>query len=218
MSLKSWLLDLIFPVECLGCQREGDWLCDACLRQLKFSGQEKAAGVAVPELDQIFIAGDYDDPLLAAALKKFKYNFIAALGQPLSRFLILFWQGQLALPGNSRLTEATLIPIPLSKARRRWRGFNQAEILAQKLSEAFGYSVDEHLQRNQTAQPQASLNADERAVNIKGTFAWIGADLGGRQVILIDDVATTGATLNEAAGVLKAAGAGRVYGLVVAKG
>jgi ComF family protein len=218
MSLKSWLLDLLFPIECLGCRREGEWLCANCLRRLQFNGQDQAAALHFLNLDKIFIAGDYDDPLLAAALKKFKYNFIAALGQPLSRFLIIFWQGQLALPDNLKLDHPLILPIPLSKKRLRWRGFNQAAILAQEVAAAFNYSLDEHLQRNRTSRPQASLNEAERAINIKNSFVWTGANLQGRDLILVDDVVTTGATLDEAARILKAAGAGKIYGLVVAKG
>jgi ComF family protein len=241
MGLKSWLLDLLFPVECLGCRQEGAWLCDTCLRQIKFNGPGKGANLIAPDLDKIFIAGDYDDPLLADSLKKFKYNFLTALGQPLSRFLIMFWQGQLTLPENAKLNsgnaklnsevdsallaaaagpiaDTILIPIPLSKKRLRWRGFNQAEIIARALGEAFAYPLNFALHRKNRTAPQASLNESDRATNIQGSFVWTGPNLSGQTIILIDDVVTTGATLNEAAKILRAAGAGQVYGLVLAKG
>lgn len=119
---------------------------------------------------------------------------------------------------NNKLTDTTLIPIPLSKKRLRWRGFNQAELLARELAAAFAYPLNQDLKRIKHAWPQADLNGAERLNNIADSFAWTGTSLGGRTIILIDDVATTGATLNEAARILKTAGAGAIYGLVLAKG
>ena len=172
----------------------------------------------MPGLDKIIMAGDYDDPLLAEAIKRFKYDLIIDLGPILGRFLTLFWQGQTALPGTPGLISPLIIPLPLSKKRFRFRGFNQAEILARELSAALGYPLNRDLERIKHQPPQAGLDADERHKNIRGAFAWKGADLQGRDIILLDDVMTTGATLSEAALILKTAGAGRIYGLVLAKG
>ena len=181
----------------------------------------------IPDLAGIFIAGDYEDPLLRAVLKKFKYNFIAALGLPLARFLILFWSGiifgrpdlaPVTEPQPVKTTSPLLIPIPLSKKRLRWRGFNQSEILTREVSRHFSYPLNFQLERRRQSKPQASLLENERLKNLTDAFAWTGENLDGRTVILIDDVVTTGATLNEAARILKAAGAEKVYGLVLAKG
>lgn len=222
MSWRSFFLDLLFPVECLGCSQESTWLCPDCFKKLKFGNGNQATNLTVPFLDRVFIAGDYDDPLLADLIKKLKYNFLTALSEPLGRFLILFWQGQIALNSGENLKnnwrEARIIPIPLSKARRRSRGFNQAELLARQLSNFFSYPLDLNLKRLKHSRPQASLNEAERATNILNSFGWTGGDLNGQTIILLDDVVTTGATLNEAARVLRAAGAARIYGLVLAKG
>lgn len=212
------LLDLLFPLECLACQKEGSVLCENCFKQLKFNGAQRAAELKTLHLDRIFIAGDYDDQLLAQAIKKFKYNFISDLGQILARFLALFWQGQLNIPEHSFLQDALLVPLPLSKQRRRSRGFNQSEILANELAQYFHHKVDLNLKRTQHRPPQAELNAQERRANIRGVFKWAGGNLSGQNIVLIDDVITTGATLDEAARVLKEAGATRVYALVLAKG
>lgn len=224
--LKAFILNLLFPIECLGCGREGNWLCPNCFRRLKFGrekvyAREKNNNLKAPALDQLFIAGDYDDALLADLIKKFKYHFITALGKPLADFLTLYWSGQLALsefykkiiPDNP-----LIIPLPLSRKRRRWRGFNQSEILAREFAANFGYSLSGGLKRIKHRPAQASLNEAKRLKNIAGVFAYAGEDLKGRTVILIDDVVTTGATLNEASLVLRAQGAARVYGLVLAKG
>lgn len=217
MGLKSFLLDLFFPIECVGCRRESSWLCDTCFKKLKFGTDHKTLNLTTPFLDRIFIAGDYDDPLLKELIKKFKYNFLTALSQPLGQFLIFFWQGQLTLI-DPLPDETLLIPVPLTKKRLRWRGFNQAEMLARKLSAALPYALCQDLKRQKYSRPQAGLSEVERALNIKNSFFWTGNTLNGRTIILLDDVLTTGATLNEAARVLKEAGAARIYALVLAKG
>lgn len=222
----AWLLNLLFPVECLGCRAEGDWLCPACLRRLRPASSAGLEKLNAPHLDKIFIAGDYDDPLLQTAIKKFKYGFLAGPGKPLGRFLGNFWQGQLIFYPSLAPGGARLLPIPLSSQRQRWRGFNQAEILARELSDIFGYEIigapdclfPDRLSRQPANQPQANLNEAERQANIRGAFTWSGDSLKGQTIILIDDVVTTGATLSEAAKILKTAGAGHIYGLALAKG
>jgi len=234
--LKAFVLDLLFPLECLGCKQEGVWLCPDCLRRLKFSGGEKIYNLKTPALNKIFIAGDYDDTLLADMIKKFKYHFLAAIGKPLADFLALYWSGQLVLARLSKPTamaddsiiipddsiiipdDSIIIPVPLSKKRERWRGFNQAEILAHEFAANFSYPLSYELKRIKHRRAQTSLNEAERLENVKGAFAYAGGDLTGRTVILIDDVVTTGATLNEAAVALRARDAAKVYGLVLAKG
>lgn len=221
--IKSFLLNLLFPIECLGCGQEGDWICTSCFHKLKFSGNEKKSKLITPDIDEVFLAGDYDDPLLAAALKKFKYNFITALGPQLARFLVMFWQGVITSRAELKLEPgndfAPLVAfIPLTKKRERWRGFNQSEIIAREFVAAFGYDCVPGLTRRRSRQTQASLDETDRLNNLQGAFRWRGADLSAHTIILIDDVITTGSTMNEAAKILRAAGAQKIYGLAVAKG
>ncbi len=240
-KLKKFLLDIFFPLECLGCQKPGLLLCEECFRGLEFSDPNKSFLLATPFITKTFIAGDYDNPLLAKLIKKFKYNFLSSLGAILSRWLILFWGGQLALINYSpdsinssaansastspeqiintkTLSQLSVVPIPLSKKRIKWRGFNQAELLARPFCTAFNYPLCLELKRLKHKTPQAELNQDERRLNIKDNFVWAESNPPGENILLIDDVATTGATLNEAARVLKEAGAKNVYALVLAKG
>lgn len=216
MSLKLFLLNLLFPIHCLGCSREDIWLCSDCFRRLEFLAVDKKFSLNIPHLDQLFIAGDYDDPLLAELIKKFKYNFIAPLGNVLADFLISFWRELLRV--NSLAAPDFVIPIPLSKKRERWRGFNQAKILAEKFAVIHDLKLNDTLKRFKHNHPQASLPENKRLDNIKDVFRYDGEKLTGQNILLIDDVVTTGATLNEAAKVLKLAGAEKVYGLVLAKG
>jgi len=229
--LRALILDLLFPIECFNCRCEGDYLCEKCFWELKFNDGEylkrARANLKTPNLEKIIIAGDFENSILHNLIIKYKYNFISALGKTLARFLILFWQNQVlkqdpnqaksyfAQPARLNLL---VIPIPLSKKRRQWRGFNQAEILAREFSAYFNYELNLDLKRLKHKKPQATLNEAERLENVKSIFAWQGKNLSNYTIILIDDVITTGATLNEAALVLKEAGAKKIYGLVIAKG
>lgn len=256
---KIWLffLDLIFPVECLGCGREGGWLCDDCFKGVKLkTGQyclhckkENDFGQFCPpcriiyDLDGVWIAALYDEALISRAIKKLKYNFIGGLADDLGGLLILavdemlkqsrtlksglaagvdwrdFKRAENLPAAILNFSDNLIMPVPLSKKRLRWRGFNQAELLARKVSARYGLKLDNiNLIRVKHKPPQAKLNEINRLKNIKGCFSWQGGDLNKKNIILIDDVVTTGATLNECAKALKAAGAGEVWGLVAAKG
>lgn len=110
-----------------------------------------------------------------------------------------------------------LLPVPLSSARRRERGYNQAEELARVLATATGRPLDTALARTRATPPQVGLDRAARHRNVRGAFTWQGAALNGARLILVDDVLTTGATADECAAVLKAAGAGWVGLVTVAR-
>jgi ComF family protein len=244
-KFSKFILDLIFPIECLGCEQEGGYLCDACFKKLKFNDANflsyALANLNAVQIDKIYIAGDYEDPILKKLIIKYKYNFMSSLGKILARFLIEFWklQNEEIETLNFKITKPQknfiVIPIPLSKKRLRWRGFNQAEIIAREFATDFNYELNLDLTRIKYQRPQAELSETERLENIKTSFAWKEEKINGdnlkgnlkdnlkeslkeKTIILIDDVITTGATLNEAARVLKEAGAIEVYALVLAKG
>jgi len=256
---KAWLffLDLIFPIECLGCARVGNWLCGDCFKEIKLKPKqyclhckkENDFGQFCPpcqiiyDLNGVWIAALYDELLISQAIKSLKYHFISGIANDLSKLIILFVDRLLehgrvlksGLDGGVdwrnfkraqnlplvilNFNDNLVVPVPLSKKRLRWRDFNQAELLAQKVAEKYGLALDDsNLIRIKHKKPQAKLDEVRRLENIKGCFAWRGGDLNKKNIILIDDVVTTGATIDECAKILKAAGAGEVWGLVVAKG
>lgn len=243
IQLRAFVLDLIFPIECLGCGKEGEWLCSRCFQSLKLKRNQYCLGCKKENklgefckncrddyfVDGILIAGDYENKVLANLIKSFKYKFIKDLGTELGKFLALFlrdlhYRANTLFWDTDRfinltdLEENLLIPVPLHKKRERWRGFNQADILLKGLLGKEPAKNLEELKRIKYKTPQAKLNEKERMSNIKNCFVWEGEGLEGKNVILIDDVVTTGATLNECARVLKENGARKVWGLVVAKG
>lgn len=111
-----------------------------------------------------------------------------------------------------------VVPVPLNRKKQKLRGFNQAEALAQEFARRTGLPCLSLLRKIKPSRSQVELEREERLKNVLGSFsASPRPSLGERKIILIDDVATTGATLNECAKVLKKEGAGEVWGLVVAR-
>jgi ComF family protein len=119
----------------------------------------------------------------------------------------------------SPLPVDVLVPVPLHRRRLRERGYNQSALLARELGKLTALPVvSDCLVRIRSAAPQArAATAAERRSNVAGAFTCCDARLEGRRVLLIDDVATTGATLNACAGALKAAGTVSVWALVLAR-
>jgi len=107
--------------------------------------------------------------------------------------------------------------VPLHERRRRRRGYNQAELLGRELARICGLPVVTGLVRLRDTPAQVGLDRVRRQANVAGAFRWEGKELARRSLLLVDDVATTGATLEACAGALKAAGAGAVIGFTVAR-
>jgi competence protein ComFC len=209
---KNFFLDLLFPISCLGCNCPSVWLCNDCFKTIRVY-RLSITGNQSGNLDGLWLAADYRQPLLQKLLHSYKYHFIFDLAQPLSNLLINFLK-----PHHRSLAVNWVIPVPLAYKRRLWRGFNQAEFLAQSVSTTFDWPFNSDLLiRQRSTRPQVGLTAVERQHNLAGAFTVKNQSaIKGKTILLVDDVFTTGATLNECSQVLRAAGAGRVYGLVVA--
>lgn len=248
LLVRDFLFDLIFPIECLGCKKEKEWLCDKCLKEIKFNtksncpacGKKTYAGqycIYCEDkffLNGIFVAGDYHDKILKSAIKNFKYNLIIDLGKNLGEFLNHYWcdleKNILTTKPNHVIinherprkllenkNEIIIIPVPLHPRRLRFRGFNQAEVIAKKLAQENNLKIEtKKLQRKRYSQAQAKLKKEKRIKNIQDCFTWQGEEIN-QKIILVDDVSSTGSTLNEAAKILKQNGAKEIWGLVLAK-
>ncbi|MDD4901774.1 MAG: ComF family protein [Patescibacteria group bacterium] len=233
-TIKSKLLNLLFPVECAGCGKEDVWLCPDCLLKLPlgrntacfFCGKDNSFGSTCPacaanyNLDGVFVCADYSDRVVNELIKKLKYSFARELGEVLAAIAGRYLEKLAAEEKlkNINLRKFIVTPIPLHRKRYNWRGFNQAEIIANHFAKRASLACQDTLIRVKHKMPQAKLDGAARRQNITGCFAPSGENLSGKKILLVDDVATTGSTLNEAAGILKSAGAGKVWGLVIAKG
>jgi competence protein ComFC len=246
---RDFIFDLLFPIHCTGCGTEGRWLCAPCFNKLKFKSDYRCLTCKKPTtdsnfcpncqenscLEEILIASDYEDRIIADLIKNFKYRFARDIDKILGRFLFLFLSYEIRKYNYAKisgvyskgvvkpiwhdLNNIYLVPVPLHIKRKKWRGFNQSLLLSEYLSGSFNWPIIKNsLIRTKNTIPQAHLREQERKENISGCFSWHGGMLEEKNIILIDDVVTTGSTLNECAKVLKANGAGEVWGAVVAKG
>lgn len=241
-GMKNFLLDLIFPRFCLGCQKElsfkqASFICEACLNNIALNGVQchvcglrNAAGTCrhcrkKTFLSGLFAAGKYQDPILREAIHQFKYQRMESIKKPLAELLVKYLKKENLI---EILETSILVPIPLTWHRKLSRGFNQSELLAKELSPILNCPVTNSLKRKKFSTPQAKIHDwKERKKNISGAFilspsyphSTRSRTSGGMgRVILVDDVSTSGATLEEAARVLKETGVKEIYGLVVAKG
>jgi ComF family protein len=225
-KLKGIALDLLFPRWCVGCGREGDFICPDCFRSLPRihpplcprCGQPQPSAVVCPacvgwsaDIDGVRAPFKFNGAV-RQAIHQLKYQNVRAIAALLGQWLSDYLQAN-PLPGE------VLVPVPLHRKRLRERGYNQSRLLALELSRLSGLPlVEDCLVREHYTTPQARTpSLDERRSNVAEAFSCRDRRLESRRVLLIDDVATSGATLDACARALKSAGAGSVWGLVLAK-
>jgi ComF family protein len=163
-----------------------------------------------PHYDQALAAGLFEGPL-REAIHIYKYRPVQALGMHLSSWMSE--QVRITVPLD------VAMPVPLHKKRLRNRGFNQALLLAHGVSERFALPLSyDNLMRNRYTRPQVELSGRERAENVRGAFKLLRPiEVSEKRILLVDDVFTTGATMNECAKVLKEAGAKSVSVMTLAR-
>ena len=221
------ILDFIFPIECLHCCKEGEFLCDHCLKKIKLRDKKQCPLCNKKQsndnlcskcrsqscLDKIIICADYENIILQKTILYFKYKYVRNLHIKLAHLMINTVQN-IDLPSNT-----IIIPTPLHKRRKLERGFNQSELLANHIATYFNITlITNALVRKKNIQHQADLNRKQRRNNIKNCFVLKNKELiKNKNILLIDDVITTGATLNEQAKLLKQNNAQTVWALVIAK-
>lgn len=166
-----------------------------------------------PSIDQLIACTPYKS-VGGELVRVYKYDAAYALAPTIAQFMK--WHIQKPLHVDM------LVPVPLFKKRQRERGFNQAELLAKRLSKMWNIPMLHALQRVKATTPQAELSREQRLTHLQEVFTVsrkINFEaLSGKTICLIDDVATTGTTLNECAKILKAAHAQSVIGIVFAHG
>lgn len=222
MGIFNALLNVLFPPRCASCKREGDFLCKNCVQQFRIKPIKAKSwhpsSADFEYLDGVIYGADYaENPEIQAAIVQFKYRFNCELTD---YFAELISQKMREL-GMLKEKHASLIPVPLHKKRLNYRGFNQAELIARASAERYGegVSVLSPLTRVKNTSQQAKLSKAERHQNLMEAFEVTGdiGTLSNSICFVVDDVCTTGATLDSCARALKAKGIRKVYGLVVAR-
>lgn len=237
-KLKTNFFEYLFPKFCVGCGAEGVWLCQDCEDKIlpvvtqvcPDCGRISCLGKYCKKygknkkINGIICATYYEEGPTREIIHHFKYNSVTELADYLVPFMsITFSQNKIPI---DIITFA-----PLHYRRLAERGYNQAEILAEGLGESCKLPVTKLLVKTKKTERQVVLKGAKRRKNLKGVFKLTkslraplaGGEkqsivLKGKNILIIDDISTTGATLNECAKVLKEAGAKKVWGLVVAKG
>jgi ComF family protein len=215
MKIKEFILDLIFPKFCLGCKREGAFLCEDCFSTLEISTTHRKFNGK--NLTDLYFPVNYENFLVKKLIQNFKYPpLIKELKKELAFLIISHF---LLLDKKPDFSDFILVPIPLNKKKLKRRGFNQAEEIAKELAIFLKIPlISDCLIKTKETKDQVELSEKERKENVKGAFFIKNKEkIAGKNVLLIDDVFTTGATIEEAARVLKEAEAKKIVGIVVAK-
>ncbi len=225
-KLRGWALDFLFPQWCVGCGQEGNFICYSCRQALPRitppicprCGRPQPSGILCPhcvgwqtEIDGMRSPFRFEG-VIQQAIYQLKYKNIRALAQPLAK-LLKDYLLTYPVPGE------VLVPVPLHQKRLRERGYNQSGSLARELGKLINLPlVDNCLIRLRHTSPQARTSTvAERRSNVANAFTCRDNRLQDKQVLLIDDVSTSGATLDACATALKTAGAASVWGLVLAR-
>jgi ComF family protein len=224
-SLKKVALDLLFPRWCIGCGKEGDYICHACRELLPAISPPICPRCGRPQSQGILCGDCRDTPapidgirapfvfegIIRQAVHELKYRNLRALAPMMAGWLYDYLV-------ENPIPADVLVPVPLHKKRLHDRGYNQSALLARELGKLSGLPVAGNgLVRHRYAAPQArSTGVSERQSNVANAFICRDNRFQGKRVLLIDDVSTSGATLNACASSLKAGGAAQVWGLVIA--
>ena len=243
---KKTILETLFPQFCLGCDKEGEIICSDCLSLIEISdfvycpfctkpqrvfGKGTCANHRSHFLDGLYFAASYQQKLMKKMITQFKYEPYLKIIAPTLAFLIItyfvktkntqiFTDGENPVRGLASNGENSLfLPVPLAKNKKRERGYNQAELIAEILAGYFQVPLmTGALVKIKKTPQQVGLSLEQRKKNIRGVFTVQSpALIRGKKIFLVDDVFTTGSTMEEAASVLKQSGATSVWGITVAR-
>ncbi|MBI4303905.1 MAG: ComF family protein [Chloroflexi bacterium] len=225
-KLRGKALNLLFPQYCVGCGREREFICSSCRLSLPWllpplcpkCGRPQLNGILCPtcvswqaHIDGIRSPFRFDG-VMRQAVHQLKYRNLRALAPTLAKMLGNYLT-------DNPLPAEVAVPVPLHPKRLRERGYNQSELLAKELGKLTGLPVvTDCLIRQRLTPPQArTATVAERHSNVADAFVCRDQSRQEKQVLLIDDVATSGATLDACAAALKAAGAKSVWGLTLTR-
>ena len=213
MKIKAWLLNLLFPEKCILCTKvlgkEELDLCHHCRSHVQPCGKPKEK---LPFLDS-WAALWYYEGNVRRSLLRYKFHGRQSYAESYGRLLAMKLL-------QEELAEFDLITyVPISPQRRRKRGFDQVQLLAEAVSLQLSVPCVRTLQKVRHNQPQSGIVGHaQRRANVLGVYRVTdGTQLCGRKILLLDDIVTTGATAGEAARVLLTAGAAQVHLAVIAR-
>lgn len=217
VSLLEKILRLIYPAKCMVCDKilmedVRAFLCDQCKNALERYGRGFFRNERMPAVDSVFSAFYYNGGI-ETAIHAFKFKNQPGLSGTISRLMCEELENHGGIPESDYI-----VPVPMHPRKKRQRGYNQSELIAVKLGEYFNIEVrTDILRKVKYTRPQSRLKRIDRIHNLEGTFALEpGASVEGKSILLVDDVLTTGTTMNTCAKILKDKGTAHIYGIVAA--
>lgn len=241
IKIKDIIFDILFPPICINCRKhlslsKYDYLCDDCFNKIKLNSALFCPFCRARLADnkkicnhskKIFpfpyflaAASNYDDSIMRNLIYCFKYQKFEKLAPILGEIIIKYLKNiKLINQLTNQPKNYIIVPIPLHFWREKTRGFNQSKLIAECIAEKLNLQLVGALKRAKNNKPQAkSKNTKERNKNVEGIFKVINTDLiKGKNIILVDDVYTSGATINEAVKILKQNRCRKIIALVTAK-
>lgn len=212
MSVLEYLLDLIYPPHCMFCHKliEHGRICEACHEDLPILGydERKQRFNVIENCSSLF----YYEKNVRESLLRYKFHGLRFYSEEYAKLMLMNF--------TMEETECDLISwVPLSSRRLRERGYDQARLIAEQLSRYLGLPCARVLKKVKNVRPQSQTGEwAARTVNIKNAYRVSGKiEIRGKTILLIDDIVTTGATLEECAATLMAAGAASVKALTIAR-
>jgi competence protein ComFC len=221
-KIKNFVLDIIYPIECVGCEKYDEWLCEDCQEKLDNFSYIKNNKNEIPSgVDGILIGASFDNELIRKMIHNFKYKFVQDFKKPLARIIQKKIMEE-RINGFEINDYDFVVPVPLHRWRESWRGFNQAQLLAQELAYNFRIPVgDSLISRVKFTKTQSKLKKEKRIKNLKNAFKvkkGMEDKIKAKNILVVDDVITSGSTVAEVAIELKRRGAKKVTCVAVAGG
>lgn len=204
-KLKELMLDILLPKTCVACGREGKYICEKCSLFLSEAPTISMTG----GLEELVSAWEYEG-LIKKVIFKIKYDgMFDAIDELVER---AFEVREPYIPEDTTITF-----VPLFKKKEMQRGFNQAELIAKKVGEITSRKVLSLLEKIKDTPSQTELNKEERIVNVKDSFQRKKGVSCYNNILLIDDVWTSGATMQECCRILKRSGVKKIWGFTLAR-
>lgn len=225
-KLVEIVSNFFFPSRCLGCGRTGSYLCQDCRSRLPRITPPICNKCGRPQPGALLCATCwswnsyidgirspfYFEGVIRQCVHQLKYYGLKASTSGLAELMARYLT-------DSTIPVDVLVPVPLHRKKLRQRGYNQSELLAREIAKFAGLPVNSNsLRRVKDSQPQTrAVRVDVRRANVNNAFQCSDLHLTGKQVVLIDDVCTSGSTLEACAVALKSAGVVTVWGLTLAR-
>ena len=204
-KIKEGIVDILLPKRCVACGKEGKYICEKCSLFLS----EAPSIFMTGDLEELVSAWEYEG-LIKEIISKIKYDgMFDAVDELVEK---AFEIREPYIPEDTTITF-----VPMFKKKEMQRGFNQAELIAKKVGELTGREVLPLLEKIKDTPSQTELNKEERIVNVKDSFRIVKEVSCYNNVLLVDDIWTSGATMQECCRTLKKSEVKRVFGFTLAR-